>query len=193
METVISIHAPAKGATCTLVSMVVAKSFQSTLPRRERPDCLRTTGWSKAISIHAPAKGATGHGTVVNGQTTISIHAPAKGATLHAGFHGRCQIISIHAPAKGATDTRSNCHTLRAFQSTLPRRERRQVYTFPLLYHNFNPRSREGSDQRQIWQREILLSISIHAPAKGATKATATSQASISISIHAPAKGATYK
>ena len=32
----ISIHAPAKGATCTLVSIVVARSFQSTLPRRER-------------------------------------------------------------------------------------------------------------------------------------------------------------
>ena len=55
----ISIHAPAKGATIY----------------RGAPY------WLDAISIHAPAKGATR----VNGSTyiklSISIHAPAKGAT----------------------------------------------------------------------------------------------------------------
>ena len=77
----ISIHAPAKGATCRHGHMLFDKRiFQSTLPRRERPflsagnadirnfnprsregsdillggDCQR-----RGISIHAPAKGAT--------------------------------------------------------------------------------------------------------------------------------------
>ena len=56
---VISIHAPAKGAT-KLIGGVHG---------------------DLAISIHAPAKGATVNGYVVRFHPTISIHAPAKGAT----------------------------------------------------------------------------------------------------------------
>ncbi len=59
---VISIHAPAKGATSDLATYGRdAKAFQSTLPRRERlsPTCQRYL--SPIISIHAPAKGATCH------------------------------------------------------------------------------------------------------------------------------------
>ena len=123
---VISIHAPAKGATrfIKLEKMVYV------------------------ISIHAPAKGATFLTRNIKYQTYISIHAPAKGATFvskikrnfNSYFNPRtrkgCDIgfstfllcqkhfnprtregcdvvrhftlqqrirISIHAPAKGAT------------------------------------------------------------------------------------------
>ena len=56
-------------------------------------------------------------------------------------------LISIHAPAKGATESWERaCAPLR----------------------NFNPRSREGSDQREIMNAFVRI-ISIHAPAKGAT------------------------
>ena len=77
----------------------------------------------------------------------ISIHAPVKGATLFA--HGAVggQPISIHAPVKGAT--------------SLPDRPEQQA-------RNFNPRSREGSDQQQQANAEAFQ-ISIHAPVKGAT------------------------
>ena len=57
------------------------------------------------------------------------------------------QIISIHAPAKGATYFDYLKVSVRIFQSTLPRRERRASYetrTSGRCY--FNPRSREGSD-----------------------------------------------
>ena len=54
------------------------------------------------------------------------------------------------------------------FQSTLPRRERPDVQQMGACTSDFNPRSREGSDQRQ--SGSVLVSrISIHAPAKGAT------------------------
>ena len=59
LESVISIHAPAKGAT--------------------RKD--RYTPTSFQISIHAPAKGATIQKLLKQGMEPISIHAPAKGAT----------------------------------------------------------------------------------------------------------------
>ena len=55
----VSIHAPAKGAT------------GSVLP--DRP-------WSR-VSIHAPAKGATTTEKTIKDDDDVSIHAPAKGAT----------------------------------------------------------------------------------------------------------------
>ena len=55
----VSIHAPARGATLLLVAMV----------RRVR------------VSIHAPARGATNIGRAENARKAVSIHAPARGAT----------------------------------------------------------------------------------------------------------------
>ena len=55
---------------------------------------------------------------------------------------------------------------------------------------NFNPRSREGSDLREKYYASID-GISIHAPAKGATRVAAATGAGCIISIHAPVKGAT--
>ena len=57
-------------------------------------------------------------------------------------------LISIHAPAKGATANHriADLEEL-AFQSTLPRRERRYLAgACKRDSKNFNPRSREGSD-----------------------------------------------
>ena len=78
----------------------------------------------------------------------ISIHAPARGATplllcITLGYR-----ISIHAPARGAT---------------------RDLYYFGLSTKDFNPRSREGSDDCKSPPLNPNLRISIHAPARGAT------------------------
>ena len=99
--------------------------------------------------------------------------------------------ISIHAPAKGATSMLLRCKiAVFAFQSTLPRRERRRYAGRRLDICNFNPRSREGSDSEDAFSvsrmddfnprsregsdsfmalKSLLNIISIHAPAKGAT------------------------
>ena len=100
------------------------------------------------------------------------------------------------------------------FQSTLPRRERLPgTPLLKLLYIRFNPRSREGSDLHLLRNTFRNFHVSIHAPAKGATKYArygvdfqvfqstlprrerrcATMQLSNkqNVSIHAPAKGAT--
>ena len=54
------------------------------------------------------------------------------------------------------------------FQSTLPRRERRKKYLRKAHVEDFNPRSHEGSDKIH---NAVLkkYKISIHAPTKGAT------------------------
>ena len=78
----------------------------------------------------------------------ISIHAPARGATILKRNNEKRKLISIHAPARGATSADNG--------------EIR-------ILSDFNPRSREGSDD-WIWYRSgIVRSISIHAPARGAT------------------------
>ena len=149
LDYMISIHAPARGATSTRSSAWSnGYEFQSTLPRGERRRIGGTGRRIYPISIHAPARGATSIVMPsITGHQSISIHAPARGATL---YFRHCYIvsqfqstlprgerprtnypvclqneISIHAPARGAT----------------PIRDR----TGSLIVH-FNPRSREGSD-----------------------------------------------
>ncbi len=144
----ISIHAPAKGATrirninrgCsvhfnprsregsdrpqyrTIIHSIVYFNPRS---REGSDDAPETVYFVREISIHAPAKGATQNSEGLTDHVGISIHAPAKGATRGtAPISGGIQI-SIHAPAKGAT--RQKLQTL-------------------LCTLNFNPRSREGSD-----------------------------------------------
>ena len=56
------------------------------------------------------------------------------------------QYISIHAPAEGATSESQTCMNPLIFQSTLPRRERRNAYNPYSFVKYFNPRSRGGSD-----------------------------------------------
>ena len=59
-------------------------------------------------------------------QHVISIHAPVKGATIFGVLTAVIILISIHAPVKGAT-----------WASMCP----------SAMKTDFNPRSREGSDQ----------------------------------------------
>ena len=125
--------------------------FQSTLPRRERPQARADREQLSDISIHAPAKGATAKAEYLTRTFDISIHAPAKGATISRlpasffliHFNPRSREgsdrdlpkdmrllshISIHAPAKGATLAELEILPIaEEFQSTLPRRERLQL------------------------------------------------------------------
>ncbi len=124
----------------------------------------------------------------------ISIHAPARGATMSFDEFIDNVAISIHAPARGAT--RRKCIAMVAGA-------------------NFNPRTREGCDERnehvgiidKLFQsthprgvrpesrisKYLSQIISIHAPARGATEAICKDKHGERISIHAPARGATYK
>ncbi len=123
----ISIHAPAKGATGSRAWP--RRKITHFNPRsREGSDgsVLSDNRGVRPISIHAPAKGATPE--ITQGSPTlsgISIHAPAKGATMYMYIATPSKLISIHAPAKGATNP---------------------ITSFSGIRTDFNPRSREGSD-----------------------------------------------
>ena len=123
----ISIHAPARGATCLAISLTKQPHISIHAPARGATCNRDWTGGSTKISIHAPARGATGRKDYPDLPARISIHAPARGATRLCSLRHNRTAISIHAPARGAT---------------VPKRRKAAVVS------NFNPRSRKGSDAR---------------------------------------------
>ena len=169
ISALISIHAPARGAT--LLDRKSIDFRQNFNPRsREGSDFLLSVLIVQfRISIHAPARGATHRIQLVIRISIISIHAPARGATRVRLVCCRRLAISIHAPARGAT---APAQTVKS-------------YTV-----DFNPRSREGSDHTSH-NGGIFVIISIHAPARGATSPIFLVFHHLVISIHAPARGAT--
>ena len=78
---IISIHAPARGATVHFGHVVAAVLFQSTPPRGGRRYVETVVDDYFEISIHAPARGATSMQVGDAYTKEISIHAPARGAT----------------------------------------------------------------------------------------------------------------
>ena len=100
----ISIHAPARGATKSMLPGSLPPWYFNSRPCERGDDC-GSDGPHQAghISIHAPARGATLRDGVGYDPGKISIHAPARGATPLRPDGQRSEGISIHAPARGAT------------------------------------------------------------------------------------------
>jgi len=122
---------------------------------------------------------------------SVSIHAPARGATEYFTRDIYWCFVSIHAPARGATACITRFGTKLMFQSTHPHGVRpiNQHY-YPLILIGFNPRTRTGCDSGHRLRHESN-SVSIHAPARGATSNDTYALSSCCVSIHAPARGAT--
>ena len=81
----------------------------------------------------------------------------------------RANLVSIHAPARGATGMVFASYLWREFQSTRPRGARLSIFEIFYDLKSFNPRAREGRDPSFLVAR-FQHGVSIHAPARGATK-----------------------
>ncbi len=152
--------------------------------------CSDPNSFTMQVSIHAPARGATSGLVTWFSSLDVSIHAPARGATS----------VSSSSGASGAgfnPRTRTGCDTVirtffswLEFQSTHPHGVRRGILDHQALF----------------------VSVSIHAPARGATRCSCAIvcilcfnprtrtgcdylglyiSRSLFVSIHAPARGAT--
>ena len=84
-------------------------------------------------------------------------------------------------------------YTIKGFQSTLPRRERRQPLSNLQFLITISIHAPAKGATRKICTHNADYWISIHAPAKGATNCYLSYTPPINISIHAPAKGATWE
>ena len=167
---VISIHAPVKGAT-----------------RHAGRRCCRT-GYFNPRS----REGSDGYMTGITQNVGISIHAPAKGATARTGkdffrygyFNPRsregsdvCRFSSL---------SRQNDFNPRSREGS----DRARTNETRTSGH-FNPRSREGSDRLIFRLKEIIQEFQSTLPRRERLKTVYLDRWCNRISIHAPAKGAT--
>ncbi len=167
--------------------------FRSTLPRGERRElAVRFDPAAPDVSIHAPARGATQRRPELRISFNVSIHAPARGATKLC-LHGLILDFTFRStlPRGERQHHDDAAHGYTRFRSTLPRGERQESAVARGVFQSFDPRSREGSDTGIVRLCKILLTVSIHAPARGATLDLLAAACIARVSIHAPARGAT--
>ena len=165
---VVSIHAPARGATTRVVVSPSASAFRSTLPRGERRE-RGVPDREASVSIHAPARGATRSRTRLHRISSFRIHAPARGATWTGSDGRRSPAFRSTLPRGERPESTSALAPVLSFRSTLPRGERPQPAPATNRTERFDPRSREGSDT-SCPDPPPGTSVSIHAPARGATQ-----------------------
>ena len=149
----VSIHAPARGAT-------------------SRP--ARSTAIGIGVSIHAPARGATAaRWHADRDRERVSIHAPARGATRNARCSRRSDLVFQSTPPRGGrrTSRRQICDAAISFNPRPRAGGDVTVHGNRWTWHRcFNPRPRAGGDDSARVQQHAVTDVSIHAPARGATR-----------------------
>ena len=105
-----------------------------------------------------------------NTRKDVSIHAPTKGATCYTHRVRRSYEVSIHAPTKGATLSNSKANETNMFQSTHPQRVRQHLRYTIILINGFQSTHPQRVRQQGLVPPYIHLTVSIHAPTKGATR-----------------------
>ena len=146
-RTVISIHAPPRGAT-------KEKTYFFT---------------GRGISIHAPPRGATKLRTLFLGFLQHFNSRPSARGDFRSLPRFYALFISIHAPPRGATTWATGVSRFTVFQFT-PLREGRRCTTCGHVSSSrfqFTP-LREGRLTAEA-ERNDVETISIHAPPRGAT------------------------
>ena len=149
----------------------LAVRFQSTHPRGVRRTAAARSRAGELVSIHAPAWGATRRG---------SHQISASG-----GFNPRTRV--------GCDPSRNCMSSLTCrFQSTHPRGVRlRERFSIDSMdeFQSTHPRGVRLANV--LWQ-QVMVPVSIHAPAWGATRQIRRGFPEPQVSIHAPAWGATH-
>ena len=189
-ELYISIHAPVKGATVISTSRTIcAWNFN---PRsREGSDVVRIL--TRRQHGHFNPRSREGSDTAEMEAQKMAQHfnpRSREGSDDLLDAVGVAVVISIHAPAKGATAPPRQAGAPIRFQSTLPRRERPNLHEYINNLADFNPRSREGSDQAGERQADRGADFNPRSR-EGSDYYRMDKQDQAAISIHAPAKGAT--
>ena len=189
---IVSIHAPARGATRCAASRWHPLGRFNPRARTGRDAWAARPYFESAVSIHAPARGATTRAQSSRDEFKVSIHAPARGATSTAMRSPGC-TTSFNPRARTGRD---HC-------AALPR----------WLSHVFQSTRPHGARLEDIGPPVIAGAVSIHAPARGATTDTCNyvfykqfqstrphgarrsmsldPSSAVAVSIHAPARGAT--
>ena len=209
----VSIHAPTRGATASERVHTSRSTCFNTCPHAGGNVVISASiARRKAVSIHAPTRGATmkryrkgrlqtfQYMPPRGGQPIsstfhlrifpVSIHAPTRGATQYRRLHGTPYRVSIHAPTRGATETMEFVLKRGMFQYMPPRGGQPSAPTPSCARTRFNTCPHAGGN-RNIAVVELEVSVSIHAPTRGATNLQFSPCDPNRVSIHAPTRGAT--
>ena len=152
------------------VALSILSMFQSTRPHGARPLAYLTRKTTGIVSIHAPARGATRYGSPSQPYLVVFQSTRPHGAR-------RCVSPS----------TRTGCR----FQSTRPHGARLISQLLPVPSPVFQSTRPHGARRTGSPSQPVLVVVSIHAPARGATCFISGSFMAAIVSIHAPARGAT--
>ena len=213
---VVSIHAPAKGATIRpLLSKSLSSSFQFTRPRRARLMIARGPGQRFLFQFTRPRrarpfpfccifrlKGFNSRARegrdpgldpgIVNMQKSFNSRAREGRDEIFGEI--ALQHWGFNSRAREGRDQRIYAALLddNAFQFTRPRRARHHYFLSYLHTHEVSIHApAKGATTDEPRGRLGAINVSIHAPAKGATHGMKTIYRVGEVSIHAPAKGAT--
>ena len=151
------------------MKLLPCQLFQSTFPRGERHVQLNPFYKFHVISIHVPAWGTTKKGYyIINAVEDFNPRSRVgndKTEPLLNLFWHRFQSTF---PRGERLNKQGLCNYYAIFQSTFPRGER-PSWVFPFEKAlNFNPRSRVGNDNGDVYLFN-MINISIHVPAWGTT------------------------
>ena len=165
----VSIHAPARGATSTSVSLTACVAGFNPRAREGRDPIVNAEAKRLLVSIHAPARGATRHW-----QDTDKSHL-FQSTRPRGARHSRRAEAEVGYPFQSTRPRGARLKSGRLdeagakFQSTRPRGARQLSPPPPIATGGFNPRAREGRDTCHSAFLK-MAKVSIHAPARGATK-----------------------
>ncbi len=165
----VSIHAPARGATPSGHQRARAPWSFNPRARTGRDDPAQAFGRRQKVSIHAPARGAT---------KSVYAHEPS--------------LVFQSTRPHGARRSGAPWASPHRFQSTRPHGARQLEMDALDLASEFQSTRPHGARLPGHWLGMHLPAVSIHAPARGATLAQAHQQGQGLVSIHAPARGATW-
>ena len=171
VQSVISIHAPPRGATPPNQRNFRAFCNFNSRPSARGDDPSYKVLVALEISIHAPPRGAT------RGLLAL----PSLSSYFNSRPSARGDKVAVHATV-----------FFKAFQFT-PLREgrldKKPVFTSVGISIHAPPRGAT----RACSARKQAIGISIHAPPRGATNRSLAFHHSVAISIHAPPRGATWR
>ncbi len=145
-DTLISIHAPTRGAT----------------------NPLATTRQPSSISIHAPTRGATASTTSVRPIIPFQSTLPREERRFHSHLVCKLLIFQSTLPREERLNSLECVGFPNNFNPRSHERSDSKQYDFKFNTENFNPRSHERSDPSPV-SLVVTSIISIHAPTRGAT------------------------
>jgi len=187
----VSIHAPARGATIPTSRCDDSAMFQFTRPRGARPHGA-SWWWESMRCFNSRARAGRDLASLSRIRASHSFNSRAR-AGRDSAWALPCWIksVSIHAPARGATKKLHDCRQIRLFQFTRPRGARPRPAPSSWPTSGFNSRARAGRDSSSAASALRHASFQFTRP-RGARPDDAAVAEDEAVSIHAPARGATF-